>query len=283
MDINLFQFSQSQSKNQESEAYAESVSSLSENIINWIVGIYTILSLILFISVRKYSESSGHSACSIFLFILFFIFKIFFFIMLYISFMDSVAKQSSEYNTHFLFSNSAAAAIYIALIVYSCLKKDISLLITFAISMLICVIFFVSLFPATNVELGVFVIILVVIEIIALLFSIFVAKKSDILEEDMPIHNILMIDYYKFFFIMLLSYLAVMFCLFMLYCACLIVGGCKSPSKATYIDNEGNVKDQYHKKMGIRLRKKPAYVDENGKFYDKHHREIKPDSGCAIF
>lgn len=103
-------------------------------VMNWVFGAYTILSLILFISIRKYSESYGRSACAIFLFILFFLFKICFFIILYKSFIDSFGKHINETSSQFsydkfnsdfplLFSNSATGAIYLALIIYSCIKK----------------------------------------------------------------------------------------------------------------------------------------------------------------
>ena len=129
-------------------------------------------------------------------------------------------------------------------------------------------------------ELAVFVVLLVFIEILFLIFPILIAKKSDILEEERPIHNILVIDYYKFFIIMFLSYLILYLFLLMLYCFCLILGSCAS--KTTYSDDKGNIFDQYGKSMGIKLKKKP-HSFHDGKYYDKHGNEISEDTGCQIF
>jgi len=137
----------------------------------------------------------------------------------------------------------------------------------------------VSLLFSINEAVGIFVAAFILIEVVALIISMLIAKKTNILEEGEPIHNILMIDYYKFFIIMLLSYLALMLCLLMLYLVCLILSCCSS--QPTYTDSKGNIYDQFHNKMGIKLRKKPKYVS-NGKFYDKHHNEIKEDN-CQIF
>ena len=250
------------------------------DILQWIYGIYLILSLVLFVIVRKYMEDYDNAGCGVFLFILFFVFKLCFFFLLCVSFIDTKTNISGFTSTLF-YSNCAAGAIYIGLLIYSCIKKDISLLVSFGISILIAAIFFVSLFFANNKELAVFVIIFVLIEIVFLFIPMLIAKKTDILEVDRPLHNTLMIDYYKFFIIMLLSYLIVLLCLLMLYCACLCVSGCGS--KATYSDDKGNIFDQYGRSMGIKLRKKPHSVGADGKFYDKYGNEISEDTGCQIF
>ena len=253
---------------------------------NWFYGCYFISCLVLFVSIRKYNENYGNSKCVMPLFALFFIFKIFFFILLFNSFMGSASKQTNIDNeaillSILLFFNCTGGAIYLALIIYSLIKKEISLLISFGVGFLITLISFGALFFFVGFEFATFVAILVLIEIIFLFVSILISQKTDILEEDRPIHNILMIDYYKFFIIMLISYLSFMLVLLMLYCACCIAGCCSS--KATYTDSRGNVFDQYGKSMGIKLSRRPAYVDNNGIFYDKNHNEISQDSGCQIF
>ena len=54
---------------------------LNPDVLNWILFIYTILTFVLFISVRKYMNNYEDSQCGIFLFILFFVFKLCFFII----------------------------------------------------------------------------------------------------------------------------------------------------------------------------------------------------------
>ena len=246
--------------------------------VNVVLVIFLVLSLILFISIRKYMENY-ESGCSPCLFIFFFVFKISFFILLCITSMDVETEIEHFYFTVF-YSNCAAGAIYICLIIYSCIKTDISLLISFGIGILITLIFFISLTLSYQIELAVYVAGLVIIELIFLFISILIAKKTDLLEDDSPIHNIIVIDYYKFFIIMLLSYLGVMLALLMLYCVCMILGSCAS--RPTSTDSKGNIYDQYGKSMGIKLKKKP-YAYHDGKYYDKHGNEISEDTGCQIF
>ena len=179
---------------------------------NWFYGCYFISCLVLFVSIRKYNENYGNSKCVMPLFALFFIFKIFFFILLFNSFMGSASKQTNIYNeaillSILLFFNCTGGAIYLALIIYSLIKKEISLLISFGVGFLITLISFGALTFLVGVEFATFVAILVLIEIIFLFVSILISQKTDILEEDRPIHNILMIDYYKFFIIMLIIFI----------------------------------------------------------------------------
>ena len=251
------------------------------NILNAIFYAYIILSLVLFISIRKYMENYENSGCSVCLFILFFIFKICFYIILCNSLIDVENEiEIDKIILSLFYSNCAAGAIYICLIIYSCIKKDISLLISFGIGILITLIFLISLSLKYQMQLAVFVAGLVIIELLFLFISILIAKKTELLEDDSPIHNIVLIDYYKFFIIMFLSYLCVMLALLMLYCVCLILGSCAS--RPTSTDDKGNIYDQYGKSMGIKLKKKPhSYRD--GKYYDKHGREIAEDTGCQIF
>lgn len=260
---------------------AESSSKIFDpEVLNWIYGIYLVLSLILFVLVKKYMDNYDNSGCGVFLFLLFFAFKISFFILLCVSFNDPNSNISRFRSTLF-YSNCTTGAIYLGLSIYSCIKKDISLLVSFGIAVLITLISFVSLFPTTSMEFAAFVIIFVSVEIVFLFIPMLIAKKTDILEVDRPVHNTLMIDYYKFFLVMLLSYLIVWLCLLMLYCACWCVAGCGS--KATYTDSKGNIFDQYGNSMGIKLRKKPHSIGSDGKFYDKYGNEISQDTGCQIF
>ncbi len=253
-------------------------------IFNYVLIAYFVLCLCLFFSFGKYIETNDCGrGCSIFLFILFTIFKICFYVILYQFLLDYVNKEQTmtELPSYlFFFSNIGTGAFYIILIIYSCIR-EVNLLIAFGIGFFVSLIFFVSLFPSINVTVGAFVAGFILIEVAALIISMLISKKTYILEDGEPINNILMIDYYKFFIIMLLSYLILMLCLLMLYCFCLMLSYCCS-SKPTYTDSKGNIYDQFHNKMGIKLKKKPKYVS-NGKFYDKHHNEIKEDNGCQIF
>jgi len=244
--------------------------------------IFGILCLGLFIAIRKYNEKYECSKYVTLFFILFFVFKITFFISFYYYFMGIIKIEYPQYNTQLFFSNCATGVIYIALFIYSHIKKDINLLISFGIAFVITLIFFASLFPLTSIELAIFVAVLVLIEIVILFISIFVANYTKILEEDNPIHNSLMIDYYKFFLLMASAYLIIILYILMLVCACYILGFC-CQSRPTYRDKDGNILDQYGRNMGIRLKKRPYYVSPDGKtFYDKNHNEIKEET-CQIF
>ena len=175
---------------------------------NWFYGCYFISCLVLFVSIRKYNENYDNSKWCIPLFVLFFVFKICFFIFLFNSFMGSASKQANTENealflSILLFFNCTGGAIYLALIIYSLIKKEISLLISFGVGFLITLIPFGALTFFVGVEFATFVAILVLIEIIFLFISILISQKTNILEEDRPIHNIVTIDYYRFFIIML--------------------------------------------------------------------------------
>lgn len=251
-------------------------------ILNYVSLAYFVLCLCLFFLFGKYVYSNSCcSSCSLFLFLLFSLFKICFYVILYQSSLEAFNKQRTftELPSYlFFFSSIGTGAFYIILAIYSCIR-EVRLLIAFGIGFFVSLIFLVSLLFSINEAVGIFVAAFILIEVVALIISMLIAKKTNILEEGEPIHNILMIDYYKFFIIMLLSYLALMLCLLMLYLVCLILSCCSS--QPTYTDSKGNIYDQFHNKMGIKLRKKPKYVS-NGKFYDKHHNEIKEDN-CQIF
>ena len=79
-----------------------------------------------------------------------------------------------------------------------------------------------------------------------------ISKKTYILEDGEPINNILMIDYYKFFIIMLLSYLALMLCFLMVYFFCLMISNCCSSGYA-YTGCEDNIFDHIYNRIGIKL------------------------------
>ena len=77
--------------------------------------------------------------------------------------------------------------------------EAVRLLIAFGIGFFVSLIFLVSLLFSINEAVGIFVAAFILIEVVALIISMLIAKKTNILEEGEPIHNILMIDYYKFF------------------------------------------------------------------------------------
>lgn len=231
-----------------------------------------VLSFIIFVLIRKYNKNHN-PGLAILLFILFYPFKISIFIFLDNTLMVRISKDNKNYTEEMFFYSCAVGAIYLILIIYSLIKKQISLLISFGFGILITLIFFVSLFFSINLEFATFNVILISFEIILLFISILITQKTDILEEDNPIHNILMIDYYKYFIVMLIAFLAVSLCLLIIYfCDNLARSG--GSSNSLYTDNKGNIYDKFGQSMGITLSRKPAYVDENGKFYDEFQNGI---------
>ncbi len=120
---------------------------------------------------------------------------------------------------------------------------------------------------------------LIMIEVGALIYSIYQSRKNELLEEEDTPNNLIVLDYYKFLLLMVFFLLIIMFYLLILYCICAVFAYCIP--NATYVDIHGNVYDQFHNSMGIHLPRQPAYT-RNGKFYDRYDNEIKP-STCQIF
>jgi hypothetical protein len=247
----------------------------------WFSLIYFISCLGLYIGFKKYNDNYDNPKCVFYLFALFFAFKISFFIAVFGSFLGGFSEELNvDVGTGFLFYNITVIAIYLTLIIYCKKIKEVSLLISFGVGFLIIIISFALLYFFSGVELAAFVLTYALFEIIFLLVSIKVAQKSDILEEGNPIHNSLMVDYYKFFVFMIFNFICIMIFLLMVACSCYIITHLLPT--ATYSDEHGNIYDQYGSKMGLKLTKKPAYM-KNGKFYDRHGNEISEESSCQIF
>ena len=231
--------------------------SFTEEVTKWSNDIFIISSLILFLSIRKYNkEGDDDSGCAFILFVLFLIFKISFFIVQYTSMMGDLPKDSNihldfDMDTCLLYDNITVGVIYLALIIYSAKKKEISILISFGIGFLIDLISFGILYYFFGEQFATFVSGFVLIEIVFLFASIKVSKQSYILEEDSPIHNSVMIDYYKFLVIMILPFLIILLFFIAMACACSLIA-CLAPSE-TFSDSDGNIYDQYGDYMGITL------------------------------
>lgn len=265
---------------------------LSESVLGWIVFILIIIGIILFKSIKKYTQTynSDYSIClSIFLYI----FKVgFFFVLCYAE--DYTNKESGNESfvyvseieqeylhiPHFLFEACGSAAFYLFLLIYAKIQIQINLCVVFVIGLFVSVVTYLILYFTLNDILAGIVAGLIMIEVGSLIFSIYQSRKNQLLEEEDTTNNIIILDYYKFLLLMLFFLLIILFYLLMLYCLCAILASCKSTP--TYYDNySGRVYDQYHHDMGIHLPKKPKYTS-NGKFYDKAGNEIKP-STCQIF
>ena len=69
-----------------------------------------------------------------------------------------------------------------------------------------------------------------------------------------------MVDYYKFFAIMIVIFVCLMVLLLMVVCSCYIIS--YFLPRATYTDSRGNLYDQYDSKMGLKLRKKTSLYEK---------------------
>jgi len=80
----------------------------------------------------------------------------------------------------------------------------------------------------------------------------------------------------------LLDIIILIIFIYIVYCMCLCLKYLcqKCTSKASTVDDDGNVYDQYNVKIG-HFSTKPKYVDSDGNVLDKHHNKIEPD--CIVF
>ena len=157
---------------------------------------YYALCIYLFFSLKNFNEN--YNCCvgySIYFFLIFSIFKICFYVILY-QFLEP------HFPPYIFFLGSGF--FYLILIIYSCIR-EIDLYIALGIGFFVILIFFVNIDLDGSMH---FVTFFILIEVVILIISIFKAKKTKILKDGEPIHNILMVDYYKFYIIILLSYLA---------------------------------------------------------------------------
>ena len=96
-----------------------------------------------------------------------------------------------------------------------------------------------------------------------LVLKITIAKKK--LEEHEFLNNILILDYYKYIVFMVISFLFLALIYYIIYCFCMILKCiCEScESKATKVDDKGNVYDQFGNFMA-HYSKRPVAVDSEG-------------------
>ena len=173
-------------------------------------------------------------------------------------------------------------AYYLTLLIFTAIKKRAVFLLYSLMGLGISLTMFFSLF-AIDIPFAGFTLLLIAIEIglFLLVLKITIAKKK--LEEHEFLNNILILDYYKYIVFMVISFLFLALIYYIIYCFCMILKCiCEScESKATKVDDKGNVYDQFGNFMA-HYSKRPVAVDSEGNVYDKHHNKIEPD-GCHIF
>ena len=265
---------------------------LSENVLGWVTLLLIILGVIFFKSVKKYAESYD-TQYTILIFIFLLIFKmVFFFVICYAEYYTNFKEDSQSYFyvsqidytylhvPHFFFESAGAALFYLFLIIYSKIQPEVNLVVIGFLGLIASVATFLPLFFNFDQTLGNIVVGLMVIEVGALIFSIYMSKKKELLISGDTANNIIIIDYYKFLLLMCVFLLIFMFYLLILYCVCSIIYNCLN-RVPTSVDSDGNIYDQCGSKMSINLPRK-AYSYKNGKFYDILGKEIEP-SACRIF
>ena len=216
----------------------------------------------------------------------------FFFILSYSEYYSNSQVDSQTYDNvsdieykflqipHFLFESAGAALFYIFLIIYSKIQPEINLCVVGFLGVIASVATYVPLYFYFEEMLANIVAGLIMIEVGALIFSIYMSRKKELLINDETLNNIIIIDYYKFFLLMCAFLVMILVYIFMLYCLCLCLYGMCRRTPTSY-DSHGNIYDQYGHYMGIHLSRSPhSYT--NGKFYDSFGREIKPTT-CQIF
>ena len=118
--------------------------SFNPEIFNYVLIAYFVLSLCLFFSFGKYTEINDCCCgCSIFLFLLFTVFKICSYVILYQSLLGTFKEEQTmtELPSYlFFFSNIGTGAFYIILIIYSCIR-EVNLLKAFGIGFFVSLIF----------------------------------------------------------------------------------------------------------------------------------------------
>ena len=181
---------------------------------------------------------------------------------------------------NFDFAHLALFVYYLTLSILTYCYK-LQLLIYFIIGLAITIIMFCSLI-AINIAFAGYTALFIFLEISILLLVLKIAIHQKKLDENKFLNNLIILDYYKYAIIMLISFIILTIFIYIVYCMCLCLKYfCqKCTSQASTVDNDGNVYDQYNVKIG-HFSTKPKYVDSAGNVYDKHHNKIEPD--CIVF
>ena len=265
---------------------------LSENILGWAGLILIILGIIIFQSIKKYTKSYN-SEYTITILIGLIIFKTLFFLVLsYAEYYSNSQVDSQTYDNvsdieykflqipHFLFESAGTVLFYLFLIIYSKIQPEINLGVVGLLGVIASAATYAPLYFYFEQMLANIVAGLIMIEVGALIFSIYMSRKKELLLNNETVNNIIIIDYYKFFLIACAFLVMILVYIFMLYCFCLCLSGMCQRRPTSY-DSHGNIYDQYGDYMGIHLSRRPhSYA--NGKFYDSFGREIE-QSACQIF
>ena len=220
--------------------------------------------VLLFLFIRCYDEKYDNKAYSIFILIFFFAYKICFILFIY-CLVDLLKfrylyvnnnRYDSKNKTifgNFDFAHLALFVYYLTLIIFTYLNK-VHLLIYFIIGAGITVVMFCSLI-AINVVFAGLTAAIIFFEISVLLLTLKIAISKNKLDDKKFIDNMIIIDYYKYAVLMIISFIVLTIIIYMLYVICLCLNAiCK---------------------------RTPTSVDSDGNVYDKNHNKIEPD--CNIF
>ena len=247
--------------------------------------------VLLFLFIRCYDEKYDNKACSIFILIFFFAYKICFILFIYclvdllkFRYLYVNNNRNDRYDSknktifgNFDFAHLALFVYYLTLIIFTYLSK-VHLLIYFIIGAGITVVMFCSLI-AINVVFAGLTAAIIFFEISVLLLTLKIAISKNKLDDKKFIDNMIIIDYYKYAVLMIISFIVLTIIIYMLYVISLCLNAiCKRTP--TSVDSDGNVYDQFNSKIG-HFSRKPKYVDSDGNVYDKNHNKIEPD--CNIF
>ena len=269
----------------------------SKEILYWPSAVLMASSAYLLFIIKGYDGSyHGKACCFALVFLTFFIFKIYFFIYIYyvVELIDlknlycsrKESSKADDNNTtdfgNFDFFNLAMFVYYLTLIIFTAIKKKIVLLFYFLVGLGISLIMFFSLFSIDIIFAG-YTGILMILEVGIFLIVLKVTTSGKRLVRDEFLYNMLIIDYLKYLLLMVISfiilaiiYYIILCVLFFLKCLCEVCA-----SRATSVDDKGNVYDQFGNFMA-HYSTRPDSVDSEGNVYDKHHNKIQPD-GCHIF
>ena len=255
-------------------------------------------SILLFIFIRGYDgKYDGSNCCACLVFIMFFVFKIYFFIFiyylvqkfdvnnLYCSKGDSTEEGASDNPTdfgNFDFANLTLFVFYLVVIILICCMRKINILLYFLIGIGMTLIMFFSLF-AINKIFAAYCAALIFAELAYFLIILKLSITKNKLAENSFLNNVLVIDYLKYVVLMMLSLLIVALFFYLIACFCKILACFLEccVSRPTSVDSKGNVYDQYNNVIA-HYSKTPKYVDSDGNVYDRHHNKIQPDI-CQIF
>ena len=247
---------------------------LPDIIINSIIIVF--LGVFVLLSIRCYDEKLDNNACSVFVIIIFIIYKIFFHEFIYCL----IYKVLRMYFVPLFIGvlHSTLFVYYLFLIIFTCCYK-LQLLVYFIVGLVLTLIMFGGLCSIAVDYAGIYAG-FVFVEICILLLALKIAIYKKKLDEKRFVDNMIIIDFYKYVVPMILSYVVMIIAIYAIYCVCLILKACCCKSKPTSVDEDNNVYDQFKNKIG-HFSKKPKYTDSEGNLYDKHHNKIEPD--CNIF